>query len=216
MNFDIIWDNYPRHVHPGDHSVFGASTYSRWRNKSLEEKEAAYRSSFAQAIGTSAHSLADQLIKNNIRLNKNDKKVLVVHFLKDGIPLEVVNIDYIFDNFRNYVQDAIGYRMRSEQVLYYSDYFMGTADSIILDKNNLLRIHDLKTGFRPAKLDQLEVYAALFCLQHKIKPGEIDYELRVYQGNDILIGKPTAEDILPIMDEIVTTSKYFNSKYGGF
>lgn len=51
--------------------------------------------------------------------------------------------------------------MTPEQILYYSDRWFGTADSIAFDKN-MLRIHDLKTGRRPAKMEQLMVYAALF------------------------------------------------------
>lgn len=38
----------------------------------------------------------------------------------------------------------------------------------------MLRIHDLKTGISPVHMDQLLIYAALFCLEYKIKPGSID------------------------------------------
>ena len=86
------------------------------------------------------------------------------------------------------------------------EYFFGTADAICF-RNNTLRIHDLKTGTTPAKIEQLEIYAALFCLEYKIKPGEIDIELRLYQNNEVLVHKPTAEDILPIMDKIVHLNK---------
>lgn len=70
--------------------------------------------------------------------------------------------------------------MSTEVVLYYSDRFFGTADSISF-RNGVLRIHDLKTGKTPVHMDQLMVYAALFCLEYKIKPGDIDFELRIYQ-----------------------------------
>ena len=56
-------------------------------------------------------------------------------------------------------------------------------------------------------MEQLEVYAALFCLEYKIKPGEIEMELRIYQNEEVLYHKPTAEDILPIMDDIIRNSK---------
>ena len=105
-----------------------------------------------------------------------------------------------------YVNDAIGYRMTPEQVLYYSDNCFGTADSISF-KDNLLRIHDLKTGVTPAHMEQLEIYAALFCLEYKIKPADIDIELRIYQSDDILVFNPTVEDIVPIMDKIITSDK---------
>ena len=52
-------------------------------------------------------------------------------------------------------------------------------------------------------MEQLEVYAALFCLEYKIKPSDIDMELRIYQNDQILYHNPTAEDIVPIMDKIV-------------
>ena len=56
-------------------------------------------------------------------------------------------------------------------------------------------------------MEQLEIYAALFCLEYKVKPGDIDIELRIYQNDDILCHNPTAEDILPIMDKIVHLDK---------
>ena len=101
-----------------------------------------------------------------------------------------------------YVNDAIGFKMRPEQILYYSDNCFGTADAIIF-KKNFLRIHDLKTGVTPASLHQLEIYTALFCLEYEIKPGDIEIELRIYQNDDILVGNPTKEDIMPIMNKII-------------
>lgn len=52
------------------------------------------------------------------------------------------------------------------------------------------------------------IYAALFCLEYKIKPGEINFELRIYQNDEILYHNPTAEDILPIMDKIIHLNKF--------
>ena len=100
-----------------------------------------------------------------------------------------------------YVNDAIGFKMNTEVVLFYSERFFGTADAISF-RNGLLRIHDLKTGKRQVHMEQLEVYAALFCLEYKIRPGDIEMELRIYQNDEILYHTPTAEDILPIMDKI--------------
>ena len=102
--------------------------------------------------------------------------------------------------------DAIGFRLTPEQILYYSENCFGTADAIGF-RNGLLRIHDLKTGVIPAHMEQLEIYAALFCLEYKIKPAEIEMELRIYQSDEILYHKPTVEDILPIMDRIITSDK---------
>lgn len=115
----------------------------------------------------------------------------------------------------SYVNDAIGFRMKTEVVLFYSPRFFGTADAISFDeKKKLLRIHDLKTGRTPVHMEQLRIYAALFCLEYKIKPGEIEMELRIYQSDEIEIDKPTAEDILPIMDKIIHFDKLFESLYG--
>jgi hypothetical protein len=102
-----------------------------------------------------------------------------------------------------YVNDAIGYRMTAEQVLFYSENCFGTADSISF-KNDLLRIHDLKTGVTPAHMEQLEIYAALFCLEYKVKPEEITIELRIYQNDDVSIYNPEASEIRMIMEKIVT------------
>jgi hypothetical protein len=96
--------------------------------------------------------------------------------------------------------------MDTEVVLFYSERFFGTADAISF-RNNILRIHDLKTGQRPVHIEQLEIYAALFCLEYKIKPTEIKIELRIYQNDEILVHEPTAEDILAIMDKIVHLNK---------
>jgi hypothetical protein len=107
-----------------------------------------------------------------------------------------------------YVNDAIGFRMQPEQVLYYSPYFFGTADAISFnERTKVLRIHDLKTGVTKPSFHQLEIYAALFCLEYKYKPGEIDIYLRLYQNDDYQEGHPTPEDIAPIIDKIVTFNK---------
>ena len=110
-----------------------------------------------------------------------------------------------------YVNDAIGFRMSTEVVLYYSDRFFGTADAISF-RNGFLRIHDLKTGKTAVHMEQLEIYAALFCLEYRVKPGDIEIELRIYQNDEVLYHRPTAEDILPIMDKIVHLNKILEQK----
>jgi hypothetical protein len=106
-----------------------------------------------------------------------------------------------------YVNDAIGFQMDTEVVLFYSDYFYGTADAICFRKN-FLRIHDLKTGENPADMKQVFVYMALFCLEYGIDPRKLaGMEGRIYQNDEIVIANPTAEDIVPIMDHIVHLDK---------
>ena len=99
--------------------------------------------------------------------------------------------------------------MIPEQVLYYSENCFGTADAICF-RNRLLRIHDLKTGIIPAHMEQLEIYAALFCLEYKFKPSDIDIELRIYQHDEVLCHNPSVEEIVQIMDKIIAFDKAIN------
>ena len=101
-----------------------------------------------------------------------------------------------------YINDAIGFKMNTEVVLFYSERFFGTADSISF-RNGILRIHDLKTGKTKVHMEQLEIYAALFCLEYKVKPSEIEIELRIYQNDEILYHIPESEDIVEIMEKII-------------
>ena len=165
----------------GCHAFLGASKY-HWINYDPDKVAASYRNYLATLKGTELHDFAARCIKLGQKLPKSKKTLNM------------------------YVNDAIGYRMTPEQVLYYSDNCFGTADSISF-KDGLLRIHDLKTGVTPAHMEQLEIYAALFCLEYKIKPADIDIELRIYQSDDIMIFNPTVEDIVPIMDKIITSDK---------
>ena len=110
-----------------------------------------------------------------------------------------------------YVNDAIGFKMSTEVVLFHSERFFGTADAISFregpEGRYILRIHDLKTGTTPVKMEQLEVYAALFCLEYSVKPKDIDFELRIYQNNDVICHTPSADDIYEIMDHIIHLDK---------
>lgn len=177
-----------------------------WLNYSEEQLYQKYVSSYATTMGTSLHELAETLISNNLKLKKGDKLTVLSHLLNDGIPRNAIDMDRIYSNFMTYVNDAIGFKLTPEQILYYSDYCFGTADAISF-RHNFLRIHDYKSGTLPAKMEQLLVYAALFCLEYKVKPGEIETELRIYQNDEVIFHNPTAEEILPVMDEIIHHSK---------
>ena len=107
-----------------------------------------------------------------------------------------------------YVNDAIGFKMDTEVVLFYSERFFGTADAISF-RNNVLRIHDLKTGKSPVHMEQLMIYAALFCLEYKYKPKDIEIELRIYQNDEVLYHKPEVDEIVPIMDKIIHLDTLF-------
>lgn len=180
----MIWNDHSRQVPEGSHAFLGASKYS-WLNYDESKLIEVYSNLLAKEKGTELHAIACSLIKNGIKLPQSKKTL------------------------NQYVNDAIGFRMRPEQVLYFSNNCFGTADAIAYnEKKKFLRIHDFKSGKIPASLHQLEIYASLFCLEYRIKPGELSgIELRIYQNNDILIGNPEADDILPIMDKIVTFDK---------
>ena len=56
-------------------------------------------------------------------------------------------------------------------------------------------------------MEQLEVYAALFCLEYKVKPSEIAIELRVYKNDEVVCHTPEPEAITEIMNKIVHLNK---------
>ena len=168
----------------GSHAFLGASKY-HWINYDDNKLAISYTNFMATQRGTELHEFAAMCIKLGEKL-PNKKKTLNM-----------------------YVNDAIGYKMTPEQVLYYSDNCYGTADAILFQKD-VLRIHDLKTGTIPAHMEQLMVYAALFCLEYKVKPGLITTELRIYQNDDVLVHKPQADEIVPIIDKIVRFDKLIN------
>ena len=173
---------FNRHTNlEGLHAPFGASK-SSWLRYSDDKIVEVYNNLQAAEMGTKLHEWAKQTIDLGIKQSRSKKTI------------------------DSYVNDAIGFNMSTEVVLFYSENFFGTADAISF-RNNFLRIHDLKTGKRPVHMEQLEIYAALFCLEYKIKPGDIRMELRIYQNDEILVHEPTAEDILPIMDKIVHVNK---------
>lgn len=208
--------NYNVHSNlEGKHAFLGASK-SSWLNKSNEQLVDAYARQFIPQIGTALHDIARKHIKHGFKLSKSSKKEILLSVIEDyHIPGYIVElaIDYdeVFDNLAIYVNDAIGYHMIPEQILYYSDNCFGTADAISqLDtvfKQKLLRIHDLKTGITPTHIEQLMIYASLFLLEYNTKPHEIDIELRIYQNNEVLCHTPAADELVPIMDRIVTADK---------
>ena len=100
-----------------------------------------------------------------------------------------------------YINDAIEHKMVCEQILYYSENCFGTADAIAF-RYNTLRIHDSKTGVFPGSVHQLEVYAALFCLEYEKNPFDIKIELRIYQDNEVMVYDADPEDIAFIMERI--------------
>lgn len=186
--------NFVKHLNlEGQHAPFSPSQPYWLRyddNKALE----VYNNKKASEMGTRLHAWAKETIDLRIKQPKSKKTICA------------------------YVNDAIGYQMDTEVVLFYSNRFFGTADAISF-KDRILRIHDLKTGKTPAHIEQLLVYAALFCLEYKVDPTTIDIELRIYQNDEIFPvsiyhnqeeyeeDQPTAQTIQEIMNQIVYLDK---------
>lgn len=173
----------------GRHAMFSPSQY-HWINYDEDKLVSRYYSFKAVEEGTELHDLASKLILHGVRLPKNKKTLNM------------------------YVNDAIGYKMTVEQPLYYSEYFFGTSDAICFDKK-LLRIHDLKTGATPAHMEQLEIYAALFCLEYQVKPQDIEIELRLYQSDEVNVENPEPDLIQSIMDKIKLFDKVISTIEAG-
>lgn len=175
--------NFAKHSNlEGLHAPFSPSK-SSWLRYDEEKALTVYRNMRAKEIGTRLHAWAKETIDLGIKQPRSKKTLYA------------------------YVNDAIGFKMSTEVVLYYSDYFFGTADAICF-RNNFLRIHDLKTGMHEASMEQLEIYAALFCLEYRVKPNELDgCELRLYQSDEVICHVPDPKDILAIMNKIVQLNK---------
>ena len=205
----MLWNDHSRDIPSGAHAFLGASKYS-WLNYEEEDLRNAWERQYAQILGTTLHELASKLITNRIKMSYKDKNLVLISLLDKNIPRTVINhnMDRIMPNLIPYVNDGIGFRMRVEQPLVYSENIFGTADCISFDeKKKFLRIHDYKSGSTPARMEQLLIYASLFCLEYDFRPGDLSFELRIYQDGDQIISNPGAKDIVPIMDKAMYFDK---------
>lgn len=169
----------------GKHAFLSPSNY-HWLNYDEQKLEARFFAAVAARRGSDLHALAHEAIRLGVKLSRSNQAL------------------------STYVNDAIGYKMLCEQSLYYSDNCFGTADTICFRRNKL-RIHDLKTGISATSEKQLEVYAALFCLEYAASPFDIEIELRIYQRDEIRIFDPIPEGIMHIMDKIIEFDLYIES-----
>jgi hypothetical protein len=154
-----------------------------WVNYTPDKLESAFFKYRAVAKGIEMHALAKECIRLGVRLQKVKK---------------TLNL---------YVNDAIQYRMTPEQPLYYSCNCFGTADAISFERG-LLRVHDLKTGESPASMQQLKIYAALFCLEYQVDPFSIEMDLRIYQNDVVLVCKDANEEVNEIMGKIIINDEH--------
>ena len=171
--------NFNSHSEIADKHAFLSPSSYHWINYTEQKLDARYASRKSAARGTDLHNLAHQAIRLGVALSSKNKTLSA------------------------YVRDAIAYDMVPEQPLYYSPNCFGHADTISF-RRRMLRIHDLKTGIGKASHHQLEVYAALFCLEYGMSPWDIGIELRIYQNEEIEVTIPDPDGILHIMDRIMT------------
>ncbi len=169
----------------GRHAILSPSNPA-WLNYDSQKMESRYYALYAARRGTDLHALAHEAIRLGVRLSKGNLAMA------------------------KYVSDAIQFRMVCEQTLYYSDNCFGTADTISFNRGKL-RIHDLKTGITHASERQLEIYAALFCLEYAFNPASIEIELRLYQRNEVKVFVPDPEVIMWIMERIVEHDNHIES-----
>lgn len=171
----------------GKHAFLGASK-SSWLRYDENKLKSTYRNAQAAALGTQLHALAAEHITLGLPFGEPDER------------------DPLMTTVAKFVNDAIAYKMSPETVLYYSEYAFGTADAISFnEESEFLRIHDLKTGTGPTKMDQLEIYAALFCLEYGVAPS-VQMQLRIYQNGEPRIHIPDTDDIRDIMGRIIRFS----------
>ena len=177
--------NWNEHSSVKDLHAFLSPSKISWIRYDSEKLRTAYMNFLGVERGTRLHAYASEAIQ----LKRKQPKT------KDTVSM--------------FINDAIGYKMQSEQPLFYSYNCFGTADAISFRKN-LLRIHDLKTGNLPAHMEQLMIYAALFCLEYDHNPEDIGIELRIYQFDDIQVCNPKPEEIRSIMEIIESHDEVLN------
>lgn len=173
----------PYSKYKGQHAPFSPSQpyWLRYDEQKLLE---VYRSLKAAELGTRLHALAAEHIDMRISMPKNKKTL------------------------NAYVNDSIGMRMSPEEVVFYSPRFFGTADALRFDeKRAKLYINDLKTGRTKPHMEQLWIYAALFCLEKGIRPGDLEIITKLYFQDDVIEDNPTTEDIVGISDKIRSFDK---------
>lgn len=169
----------------GLHSFLSASKYAwiRYDDETLLKR---LESSQAAQKGTELHAFAEKAITLGQKLGG------------PNTPLKL------------FVNDAIGFKMSSEVILYYSPWAFATTDAICFRKN-ILRIHDLKNGISKPSMDQLLIYAAYFCLEYEIRPADIETKLRIYRPGEVIEYEASVDEIVPIMDKVVWFDQLINN-----
>lgn len=194
------------------HALLSPSKCKQWKDYDEESLLKLVKSTTAAEIGTVIHEYAADRIAWGDKINKGEKKSILFELYRAGVmplAIDLVDANFIFENLMNYVNDAIGFHMKPEVEVFYSEWCFGTADALLYsEKDKFLRIHDLKTGTLPAHMDQLVDYAALYCLQNRIKVTDITAELRIYQAGEIIQYIPESDEILEMMENNIQKSNF--------
>lgn len=178
----MIFKDYSRLKPLKDTHAFLSPSKHHWLHYDEAKLDRVWVSARAKKKGDELHDLAERMIRLRVKPEKNKK------------------------TFNQYVNDCIGFRMIPEQLLMYSDNCYGHADAISF-RENVLRIFDLKTGTTSTSIEQLEIYAALFCLEYNERPFDINIELRIYQSDECRIYIADPHKIMNIMEAIKMLDK---------
>jgi hypothetical protein len=167
------------------HSFLSPSKHY-WLNYDNEKLIETFRNHKRAALGTRLHSLAAELI-TLARIQPQTSEA-----------------------FNSFVNDAIGFGMKAEVLLYYSPRCYGTADAISYQKG-VLRVHDLKTGLNPVSpgaIKQPLIYAALFCLDYTVDPSDMDLvNLRIYQNEEVMEYEPSRQELERVVKRIIDADR---------
>lgn len=173
---------FKKHFGLADRHAFLSPSSPAWSNYDEEKLDLRWYTAMNAKRGVALHALAADAIKLKVKFSGKS-------------------------TIARYVNDAIGYDMEPEQTLYYSENCFGHTDAISFRRNKL-KIFDLKNGITPTSMQQLRIYAALFCLEYGFKPFELaEIELRIYQSDDIKREIADPDEIFHIMDTIVMHDK---------
>jgi len=176
----MIWKNYS-HL-KNTHAFLSPSRY-HWLNYSEDRLVQTYQNHKKISLGTKYHALAAELIALAVRL-----------------PNTAASLN-------SFVNDAIGFKMNPEVLLYYSPNCYGTTDAISFFDGRL-RIHDLKTGVSTPSMNQLLIYAGLFVLDYGVSTRELkETELRIYQNSEVTEFFPSSKEVFDVVATIIQSDK---------
>lgn len=122
------WMNFAKRSNLEGQHAFLSAGGCHWTDYSEEKIVDAHAKYRVTQRGMALHAFATQYVRLGQRLPKSRKTLNM------------------------YIDDAIGYRMTPERILYYSPDCFGTTDAISF-RRDILRVHDLEAGRTPAHME---------------------------------------------------------------